>query len=928
LDRSERKIKESGCRGSGIGVRPTMRNVFFAHFDIYIVDTFYPKRGRPDRDTIESLVYRIGSKDTDKILKDISELCNLFCAELDKNIEHRVKIMASCAKNIPERMQIYTTLLGLINLRNHDFVSKTVDAIIRDLKDALKCSSFDDVKYLVDLRSTLLTVRKRRTLHVPMLRVWDNSDPHPQEDYLSCLWSQITSMKNANWKEHVLWRISDAFPALRESGQPCEFGQITPPDYDSEIVYPLPQVVFRMFDYTDVYSADDDTAADDEKTLSLSKISPLSSPTLPGAHTIERFLVDEQIHIILETMHFNRAMCARTLLNLQTRAKLALDYMIVEAIFADIFRLPKPPVRHGNLLFYASLLIQLCNEAANTIPLVLAQATGTLFERLDSMKPVCIARFVEWFSFHLTNYQLKWSWRDWSRALEEPVMSPRRWFISETLCRLVRYSYYENVKQHLPRSFHCLLPPQPAPVNPYDKASTAQRRIFVRVLEAFHQRHSPDDLLDLIRRFASQRGDDFDDSDLEPYRRSRSRSRSGSSNHPLNSHSETEGSAEMDGRDQRSRSTGHHRLDGDKKRSSRSNSTASSTSAASEKACPVKDELASSKRVRNEKMEENEDDLDNCLVPGVTNRELELFMTALLYRAHKTISHTCSLLNRYSETFKTLASTVELQVEALHILQAVWCNQSQMVVAISDYMSRQSMLDPESIVGWAFSPFMSAFSGPLAPPPSTVHVCPRMLQSHVWECLMHTLVRVGQRIAQITPKLEAVKDQAGVHRRKSASGSRSDGSSSDLDDGDDDGDLRAKIVRGRRRHQRHCRSRSRDSSSGGGGGASPDRLARLNEERGEAVRSQCAVITLLLHRHVRLIATVESKTTEEMETSDNQSDLVDLESVAYWLKGRLMQTVLEHQDQLLPYMDNLEELMSDLTPFVGDVFQALRSLYA
>ncbi|VDK39052.1 unnamed protein product [Taenia asiatica] len=963
---------------------------------------FYPKRGRPDRDTIESLVYRIGSKDTDKIHKDISELCILFCAELDKNLEHRVKIMASCAKNIPERMQIYTTLLGLINLKNHDFVSKTVDAIVRDLKDALKSSSFDDVKYLVrflsnsvncnivhpasllslyenfaevtlDVRSSsqartdwysfvvlyalpysakrlndynssalnaiLSTIgvylSKRRTLHVPMLRVWDNSDPHPQEDYLSCLWTQINSMKNANWKEHVLWRISDAFPSLRESGQPCEFGQITPPDYDSEIVYPLPQVVFRMFDYTDVYTADEDAAADDEKTQDASKIPPLNSPTLPGAHTIERFLVDEQIHIILETMHFNRVMCARSLLNLQTRAKLALDYMIVEGIFADIFRLPKPPVRHGNLLFYASLLIQLCNEAVNTIPLVLAQATDTLFERLDSMKPVCIARFVEWFSFHLTNYQLKWSWRDWSRALEEPVMSPRRWFISETLCRLVRYSYYENVKQHLPRSFYCLLPPQPGPVNPYDKASTAQRRIFLRVLEAFHQRHSPDDLLDLIRRLASQRGDDFDDSDLEPYRQSRSRSRSRSSSHShgFNSHSEAEGSVEMDGGDQRSRSTTHRHLDGDKKRGSRSNSSSSSASATSEKAHPVKDELVPSKRVRNkEKMNENEDDLDNCLVPGVTNRELELFMTALLYRAHKTISHTCSLLNRYSETFKTLASTVELQVEALHILQAVWCNQSQMVVAISDYMSRQGMLDPESVVGWAFSPFMSAFSGPLAPPPSTVHVCPRMLQSHVWECLMHTLVRVGQRIAQITPKLEAVKDhQAGAHHRKSASGSRSDGSSSDMDNDDDDGDLRAKIVRGRRRHQRHCRSGSRGSSSGGGGGgggASPDRLARLNEERGEAVRSQCAVITLLLHRHVRLVATVESKATEEVETSDNQSDLVDLEAVAYWLKGRLMQTVLEHQDQLLPYMDNLEELMSDLTPFVGDVFRALRSLYA
>lgn len=144
--------------------------------------------------------------------------------------------------------------------------------------------------------------------------------------------------------------------------------------------------------------------------------------------------------------------------------------MIVEAIFADVFRLPKPPVRHGNLLFYSTLLIQLCNDAMNTMPLVLAQATETLFDRLDSMKPACIARFVEWFSFHLINYQLKWSWKDWSRALEEPVMSPRRWFISETLARLVRYSYFENVKQHLPRSFHCLLPPKPGPVNPYDDA--------------------------------------------------------------------------------------------------------------------------------------------------------------------------------------------------------------------------------------------------------------------------------------------------------------------------------------------------------------------------------------------------------------------------------------------------------------------------
>lgn len=68
-------------------------------------------------------------------------------------------------------------------------------------------------------------------------------------------------------------------------------------------------------------------------------------------------------------------------------------------------------------------------------------------------------------------------------------------------------------------------------------------------------------------------------------------------------------------------------------------------------------------------------------------------------------------------------------MEALHILQTVWYNQSQMVVAISDYMSREGMLDPESVVGWAFSPSMSAFAdAPDFNPPSSVHIRPQLLQ--------------------------------------------------------------------------------------------------------------------------------------------------------------------------------------------------------
>lgn len=81
------------------------------------------------------------------------------------------------------------------------------------------------------------------------------------------------------------------------------FVQVTPPDYDPDVVYPQPQVIFRMFDYTDVYSAEEE-----EEEVGSSVLTASTSPSLPGAHTIERFLVDEQIHIILETMQFSRTM--------------------------------------------------------------------------------------------------------------------------------------------------------------------------------------------------------------------------------------------------------------------------------------------------------------------------------------------------------------------------------------------------------------------------------------------------------------------------------------------------------------------------------------------------------------------------------------------------------------------------------------------
>jgi nuclear cap-binding protein subunit 1 len=90
---------------------------------------------------------------------------------------------------------------------------------------------------------------------------------------------------------------------------------------------------------------------------------------LPGAHAIERFLVEERLHSIINTYYLDRKLCATKLLQLSISNKIPLNYMIVEVIFAQLFSLPKAP--HIEL-FYGSLLLELCKLQPNFMPQVVS----------------------------------------------------------------------------------------------------------------------------------------------------------------------------------------------------------------------------------------------------------------------------------------------------------------------------------------------------------------------------------------------------------------------------------------------------------------------------------------------------------------------------------------------------------------------------
>lgn len=80
-----------------------------------------------------------------------------------------------------------------------------------------------------------------------------------------------------NWAEKHIARPYLAFDSILCEALQHNLPSILPPPHHDSYKYPMPWVVFRLFDYTDCPEG----------------------PILPGAHSIERFLIEEHLHSII-----------------------------------------------------------------------------------------------------------------------------------------------------------------------------------------------------------------------------------------------------------------------------------------------------------------------------------------------------------------------------------------------------------------------------------------------------------------------------------------------------------------------------------------------------------------------------------------------------------------------------------------------------
>eukprot|EP00069_Balaena_mysticetus_P010537 bmy_20758T0 len=469
-------------------------------------------------DHLESLICKVGEKSACSLESNLEGLAGVLEADLPNYKSKILRLLCTVARLLPEKLTIYTTLVGLLNARNYNFGGEFVEAMIRQLKESLKANNYNEAVYLVRFLSDLVNchviaapsmvamfenfvsvtqeedvpqvrrdwyvyaflsslpwvgkelyekkdaemdrifantesyLKRRQKTHVPMLQVWTAEKPHPQEEYLDCLWAQIQKLKKDRWQERHILRPYLAFDSILCEALQHNLPPFTPPPHTEDSVYPMPRVIFRMFDYTD----------DPE------------GPVMPGSHSVERFVIEENLHCIVKSHWKERKTCAAQLVSYPGKNKIPLNYHIVE----------------------------------------LAQATEMLYMRLDTMNTTCVDRFINWFSHHLSNFQFRWSWEDWSDCLAQDPESPKPKFVREVLEKCMRLSYHQRILDIVPPTFSALCPANPTCIYKYgDESSNSLpgHSVALCLAVAFKSKATNDEIFSILKDVPNPNQDDDDD---------------------------------------------------------------------------------------------------------------------------------------------------------------------------------------------------------------------------------------------------------------------------------------------------------------------------------------------------------------------------------------------------------------------------------
>uniref|UniRef100_A0A1I7UXL3 Nuclear cap-binding protein subunit 1 n=1 Tax=Caenorhabditis tropicalis TaxID=1561998 RepID=A0A1I7UXL3_9PELO len=590
---------------------------------------------------LQEVIGRVGDKNTGSSIEaNLDKLTTFLHDDLDKYRSSIIDIVTGCAIYLPNRVTVYTTLVGLLNAKNFNFGGDVVERLIAEQQELLSKQQYQEAQnlaiFLCDLgNSGVLTAQSigeylesfisaafeenvpqvrndfyiqtvlrclpwigkeltekaseqmenileavgkylemRNKSHVALLQVWrEGSTDQEQEDYLESLSAQIANLKSANWMENHIPRHYIGFENVLQDALQHNLPSFASPEHTPEMIYPYPLVVFRLFQDADCAS--------------------FSDKPLPGGASIDRFLFEGEISWIIEKNRFNRKSCARELIAFaEENPSVPIGFLLFETIFGQMLRLPHPPYP---AIFHCSLILELLKLKSDEYPQILVQTVDLIYQRADSMQPICLDRMVDWFSFHLSNFLYRYTWSDWKDCLAKDSYAGSQIFLREVIEKCRRLGSYEKITSVLPQDFVKIHPCSPEIRYLIDQEDTALFQRSETFTQMFQERQPADAFLNELKS--------SDDNDELPY----------------------------------------------------------------------------------------------------NINEFGLFVMVMLKMASKTFSHNFSALFRYQAVLKTICDISEqYQEKLLETLYSCWKTNQQMLMILTDKLLKMQIIDCSSVVAWLF----------------------------------------------------------------------------------------------------------------------------------------------------------------------------------------------------------------------------------
>lgn len=479
----------------------------------------------------KSLLLRIGEKCPEyggnADFKDHIESCfGIIRRELDLSADDILLYLLECSEQLPHKIPLYGTLVGLLNLENEEFVKKALEKIQTNLQDALDSGNCNRIRILMRLLTVLMCSKVLQPSSLVILF----------ETLLSSAALTVDEDKgNPSWQARADFYITCILSCLPWGG--AELVEQVPEEIDRVMVGIESYFSIRRHVSNAGLSVFEDTNGSDklldekefledlwvriqdfasagwklesvprphlsfEPQLVAGKshdFGPISCPEQPnpsaatsgisyGRQRHEAELKYPQRIRRLNIFSASKAEDLRpidrfvveeylldVLLFLNGCRKecaaymaglpvpFRYEYLMVETIISQLLLLPEPPFKP---IYYTLVIIDLCKALPGAFPAVVAGAVRALFERIAELDMECRTRLILWFSHHLSNFQFIWPWEEWAYVLELPKWAPQRLFVQEVLEREVRLSYWEKIKQSIENApaLEELLPPKGGP---------------------------------------------------------------------------------------------------------------------------------------------------------------------------------------------------------------------------------------------------------------------------------------------------------------------------------------------------------------------------------------------------------------------------------------------------------------------------------